>query len=133
MKKTMILHNPIMINNEQVKSLDYDVEEITAALFCEAEAAKRSAGGRRVSTSVAAETDFSLHVYLFFAAVVAVNPQYDFSDLERIKGRDMVEAMAIGRGFIMPSGKSEESTSDEQSETMPAPTTPQLQNSKKDD
>lgn len=133
MKKTMELNNPIMINNEQVKWLDYDVEEITAALFCEAEAAKRAAGGRRVTTSVAAETDFSLHVYLFFAAVVAVNPQYDFNDLERIKGRDMVEAMSIGRGFIMPSGKSEQNTSDEQSETTPEPTTPQSQNLKKSD
>lgn len=133
MKKTMELRHPIMINNSQVTSLDYDVDEITVRLFCEAEAAKMAAAGRRVSSAVAAETDFSLHIYLFFAAVIAINPQYDFSDLERLKGGDAMEAMAIGRGFIVLSGRSRGEISGEQSEPTPEPTTPQSQTSKDKD
>lgn len=117
MKKILKLSNPIMINNVQVAELAYDTNEITAALFSEAETRKKiAAGSRNVAIVPAAEFDFSLHLYLFFAAVVAVNPGYDFSDVERIHGKDVIEAMTIGRDFILGSEKSAESTSDEQSE-----------------
>lgn len=126
-KETLKLVNPIMIDNKQVGELTYDANEITATLFAEADARRKIAAGRKNVTIVpSAEFDYSLHLYLGFAAVIAVNPGYDFSDLERVHGRDVVEAMEIGRGFILVSEKSKGSSSDEQSETIPEPSTPQL-------
>ena len=54
------------------------------------------------------------------------------SDMERIKGRDVVEVMQIGRNFMLASDKaSPESDSDEHTETTPECTTPAPQTSKK--
>lgn len=132
MKNTLALKNPIMIDNQEVKELTYDVEEITPALFSEAEARKKMAAGtKNVAITPAVEFDFSLHLYLFFAAVVAVNPQYAFEDVARIHGRDLMEAMQVGRDFILPSGKSKGGSSDEQSEIIPEPTT-QVSSTSKD-
>lgn len=123
MKETLKLKNPIMINNSSVSELTYDTNEITAAMFSEAEARKNVAANKNVAIVPAAEFDFSLHLYLFFAAVVAVNPGYDFADVERIHGADVVKAMAIGRDFILGSEKSEGSKSDEPSEPTVKPST----------
>ena len=128
MKKSLKLKNPIMINNEPVSELTYDTNEITAVLFAEAEARQRKAAGTAVATPVA-EAAFSLHLYLGFAAVISVNPQYDFTDLERIHGVDALELMGVGRNFILKLEKSEEGGSDKQSETIPEPSTPQSENS----
>jgi hypothetical protein len=52
---------------------------------------------------------------LGYAAIIAVNPKYDFSDLERIKGKEVMEVMKIGRNFIMKREEaSQESASEEQ-------------------
>ena len=79
----------------------------------------------------AAELDYGLHLYLGFAAVIAVNPEIDISDLERVRGYDVMKIMRIGRDFI--SGKSEEpytpDSSDAQSETTPEPSTHQRETS----
>lgn len=124
MKKTLKLHNPIMINNEEVTELSYDTNEITAAMFSEADARKKmAAGNKNVALVPSAEFDYSFHLYLFIAAVVAVNPGYDFADVERIHGLDVVEAMGIGRGFMLKSEASSQGSSDEQSEATPAHTT----------
>lgn len=57
--------------------------------------------------------------------LVAINPEIDISDLERVRGYDVMKIMRIGRDFI--SGKSEEpytpDSSDAQSETTPEPST----------
>ena len=72
----------------------------------------------------AAEFDFALHLYLGYAAIIAVNPSYDFSDLERIKGADVVDVMAIGRNFMLKSEEtSTENDSDEHIEITPESTT----------
>jgi hypothetical protein len=87
---------------------------------------------KNMSISAAAEFDFGLHLYLGYAAIIAVNPSYDFSDLERIKGHDTVEVMAIGRNFMLKSDEdAQENDSDEPTETTPESTTPARQNSKK--
>lgn len=132
MKDTLVLQNPILINGKTVKSVTYDPDEITAVQFAEADARKmRASGSKGGNLSGAAELDYSLHLYLGFAAIVAVNPEYDISDLERIKGADVMGVMKIGRNFIIKSGKqSPDDDSDEQSETMPEPSTPQSQSSK---
>ena len=132
-KDTLVLKNPIMIDGKEVTELTYDSNEIDGVLFATAEAKKKAAAGmKNTSISPAAEFDFSLHVYLGFAAIVAVNPEIDFSDVERIKGSDTMEVMKIGRNFIMPSGAEQQrNDSDEPTETTPVSITPAQQSSKK--
>lgn len=122
------LANPIVINGKSHDSLSYDTNEITALLFTEAEAKRKSAAGlKNVTITPAVEFDFGLHLYLGFASIIAKNPECDFSDLERIHGADLVDVMAVGRNFLLKSEGATPSNSDEQSETIPKPTTPQLQ------
>ena len=124
MKNTLKLKNPIMVNNAQVAEVAYDADEITALLFAEAEARRKTAAGsKNVVITPAAEFDFGLHLYLGFAAILAVNPALDFSDVERIHGADLVKVMQIGRDFLLKSDGSAENNSDEQSETTPEPST----------
>ena len=93
-KGTLRLKNPILINGNEITEVTYDSNEIDGILFATAESRRKAAAGRKdISIAPAAEFDFSLHLYLGFAAIVAVNPSYDFSDLERIKGHDVVEVM----------------------------------------
>lgn len=124
MKGTIKLVNPITVNGKSVAELQYNTEEITGQMFCEADAKRRiAAGTKNVSIAPAAEFDYGLHLYLGFAACVAAAPEIDFSDLERIHGADVVEVMAVGRNFILKSEDSAQSNSDEPTETTAAPTT----------
>ena len=131
-KNTITLKNPIMINGEKVKELTYDINEIDGVLFATAETKKKAAAGmKNMTIAPAAEFDFSLHLYLGYAAIIAVNPSYDFSDLERIKGADVVEVMKLGRNFMLASDQaSQESDSGEPTETTPESTTPAKPTSK---
>ena len=61
------------------------------------------------------ELDYSFHLYLGAAAVIAVNPLYTFEDMLQIKGKDTYKLMGIGRSFMMPSEDSPEDSSEEQS------------------
>ena len=130
--ESIILKNPIKINGKDVAELTHDANEITPAGFAEAEYRKtRANGSKGAPSSAAVELDYSLHLYLGFAAILAVNPEYDYNDLERIKGTDVMEVMKVGRNFIIASaGKSAEETSENASETTPASTTPALPSSK---
>ena len=133
MKEILKLKNPIMINGEQITEVSYDANEIDGILFATAESKRKTAAGMKNTTiTPAAEFDFGLHLYLGFAAIVAVNQSYDFSDVERIKGHDVVEVMAIGRNFMLGSGKEQpESDSEEPTETTPESTTQARRTSKK--
>ena len=118
------LENPITVNNETLTELKYNTEEITGALFCEADAKRRmAAGAKNVAIAPAAEFDYGLHLFLGFAACIAVAPQIDFADLERIHGNDVIEFMSVGRNFILKSEDSMQSNSDELSENTVTPTT----------
>jgi len=131
LKGTIALRNPITINGKMVKELTYDANEITPAMFAEADARKMLASGAKSGNlSGAVELDYGLHLYLGFAAIIAVNPEIDFTDLERIKGPDVMQVMKVGRNFIISSAASEEDSSDEQSEITPELSTHQSQTSK---
>lgn len=120
MEKTLTLTNAVMIDGVSVDKLKYDTDKITAPLFARAEAAKKQAMGiGNVSMTPMAEFDFTLHLYLGFAAIIGCNPQVDFIDLERIHGRDTMEIMAIGRNFILQSEESITSNSDDVIEITP--------------
>ena len=130
--ESITLRNPIQINGKEVKELTYDVNEITPAGFAEAEYRKtRANGSKGAPSSAAVELDYSLHLYLGFAAILAVNPEYDFNDLERIKGADVMEVMKAGRNFIIASAaKSTDDASENVSETTQESTTPERLSSK---
>lgn len=118
------LAKPVLINGAEVKEMKYDTDEIDGALYAQAENAKMKASGSKGGNLAGAvELDYSLHLYIGFAAVIAVNPAYTFEDMERIKGKSLREFSRIGRGFFIGSGSSEDDSSDEQSETTPEPTT----------
>ena len=124
MKNILKLKNHITINGTTVSELSYDSEEISAAKFAEADVKRKIAAGmKNISISPAAEFDTGLHLYLGFAAILAINPEYDFSDVERIHGVDLIDVMGIGRNFILKSEEtaSPSSNSDEQSEPTAEP------------
>lgn len=129
------LRNPILINNKQVTELTYDSNEITPSGFAEAEYHKtRANGSKGAPSSAAVELDYAMHLYLGFAAIIAVNPGYDWADLERIKGADVMEVVKVGRNFIIDSvDASQDDTSENASETTPESTTPEQPDSKKKD
>ena len=124
--ETLKLKKPIKIDGKDVNELTYDINEIDALLFAEADAKRKAAAGlKNVSISPAIEFDPGAHLYLGFAAIIAVNRNIDFSDLERMKGADTMAVTKIGRNFTLSSEEaSQENDSDERSETTPESTTP---------
>jgi len=131
MQNIIKLKKPITIDGKQVSEISYDADEITAVLYAEADAKKKVAAGmKNVSISPAVEFDFGLHLYMGFAAAIAVNPGYTFEDLERVKGADVMAFSNVGRNFLLQSDTSEESSSDERSEATAKPSTqaPQTSN-----
>ena len=132
MKEVLKLKNPILINGKTVSEITYDIDEITGELFASADSKKMIASGSKTGNlSGAAELDYSFQLYLGYAAIIAVNPEYDWSDLERIKGRDNMAVMRIGRAFIVGSAASEEDDSEEPTEIMEKSSQPQSPTSKK--
>lgn len=131
MKNTLELDHPLLINGKTYTELDYDAEEISAPLFAEADARRllattARAAGTKMGNNVSAELDYTFHMYLGFAAVVAVNPEIDMSDLDRAKGDDVRQLMAIGRNFMLgrsATSASADAESENTSETTPEPTT----------
>lgn len=117
-KNTLILDNPITINGKEVKELTYDAQEITAEQFNIACARSAALDKTKSFTLKLKENDHALHLYLGMMAVIAVNPDIDVTDLERVKGFDILDLTNIGTFFILrksaaPSGQN---SSDEQSE-----------------
>lgn len=128
---TITLNKPVLINGVNVTELTYDADEIDGVLYAQAEARKMAASGSKGGNLAGAvELDYSLHLYIGFAAIIAANPAYTFEDMERIKGKKLGEIAKMGRGFFIGSGSSEDDSSDEQSETTPEPSTPARQSSK---
>lgn len=135
MKGTVKLSNPITINGKPVNSLNYDTNEITAAAFAQADSAKVNQQQHKGNLAGAVELDYALHIYLGFASITAVNPEIDMTDLERIKGPDVIEIMKIGRNFITERSEdySDPELSENVSETTPEPLAPQLLSSESND
>lgn len=119
------LKQPLMINGKEEKELTYDTSKITVGQFCEAETYSFTAGDNKPKLTTY-EFDHGLHIYLGMMAVIAVNPQIDIKDMERVKGYDLVQLAKIGRNFILTGagGNSEQSNSDDTSEITPEPSTP---------
>lgn len=131
MKEKFELGKPLLINGTNVTELTYDFEEIDCDSFTQAfsyAAAKALEANQKGKQSAAImEQDVNFHMYLGMQAIIAVNPEIDMTDLERIKGYDLVNIARLGRNFIY--GKSGEisnpSSSEEQSEATPESSTPE--------
>lgn len=122
---TLKLQNPIKINGKTVTKLTYDTSKITAAQFCEAERLKVAASGSQPNMQPI-EFDHSFHLYLGFMAVIAVNPDIDVTDLERVSGFDAMQLARVGQNFtLVGAGGSTESDSGASSETTQEPSEPQ--------
>lgn len=116
MNNKITLQEPITINGKTITELTYDPLEITAHQFSEA-CARSSAIDKNKSFSFKMrENDYALHLYLGMMAIIAVNPDIDITDLERIKGFDVLAIADIGMLFTLrrSAATSEESNSEEQ-------------------
>ena len=126
MKDTLTLENPILINGKEVSELTYDAKEITALQFSEACARSAALDKTKTFAVKMRENDYALHLYLGFMAIIAVNPDIDVSDLERMKGQDINRAANIGLLFTLGrlGGALQEKNSDAPSENTADTSTP---------
>ena len=129
MKKLTLL-KPILVNGKSVSEFNYDSTEITSDLFLDA-CAKSAKPGRDPNLSISMEIDKALHLQLGKAAILAVNPDVDWSDLDRITGFDIISLSNIGRFFTYRKSEEplEESGSENISEISADDTTPMSQTS----
>lgn len=99
---SITLVKPLLVNGKEIKTLNYDFEEIDIVTFKQAGAfAQRVPGSSMDGNVQIMENDYNYHLYLGFAAIVAVNPDITIRDLERIKGVDLNVIQAAGRNFTM--------------------------------
>lgn len=123
--KELELTHPIEIDGGMRSKFTYDPSQMTIVQFSAAEAAAK---GKTSSTLAIAEFDYTMHFYLGAYSIIAVNPDIDITDLERIKGLDIMKLMEVGRFFTMRSDEFEASESDAlpgttpESSQLPSPT-----------
>lgn len=98
MKEVLTLKKPLLINGKEVTELEYDFEEIDGDLW--EEAARRS---QKKDNYNIATFDYVFHRNLAYAAIVAVNREIAWEDLERIKGLDLQIVANLGATFMSDS------------------------------
>lgn len=125
MKKTVKLDFPIKINGKDVAEMTYDASKISVEQFLQASMKSADMSKSQSFNFKLKENDYALHMYLGFMAVIAVNPDISLEDMERVSGADVLKFADIGMLFTYRKlgGASEDSSSDEQSETIPATST----------
>ena len=136
MKETIKLRNPLLINGKEVTELTYDFNEIDcdgftmAFSYASSKSFKANQMGKQSMSIMEQDTNF--HMYLGMQAIIAVNPEIDIADLERIKGYDLITIAGLGRNFTY--GRSEEpsnqNSSDEPLEVTPESSTQESEKSK---
>lgn len=131
-KGTIKLVHPITINGKQVSQLTYNTDEIDGNLFMEAETQSKIASNYKGGMAPI-ELNNGLHLYLGYAAIIAVNRDVDWNDLNRLKGRDLITIMQVGRSFtVVSEDESAENSSGEPTETTQESTTPASPTSEKE-
>ena len=122
-KKVIKLTNPIKVNNAMRTELTYDYFEITNDLYLEA--AMRSVSiGTTQNQAYLKEINESFIFFLGKAAIIAVNSDISWEDLEQLKGFDLLSVSNVGRFFIMRKPEdSAPNSSEEQSEDIPSAST----------
>lgn len=119
--KTIALAHPITVNGKERSTIDLDFEALTVDAFTRADS--RSHGGEgNVLTLM--EANGTLHLNLAFEAAIAVDQTLDITDLERLKGADIMKFAAAGRFFTLQSATDlTDETSEAQSESTDESTT----------
>lgn len=121
MKGTIELKKAIMIDGNEVKSLTYDTSKITVDSYLKALShATQKSGG---ITGVNIKLDAGAHLVLGMYAVLAENPQYDITDIERVSGSDIIQLVDIGMAFTIGREEQMAEPSDKQSDPTQKPTT----------
>lgn len=123
--KTIALAHPITVNGKERSTIDLDFESLTVDAFTRADS--RSHGGEgNVLTLM--EANGTLHLNLAFEAAIAADQTLDITDLERLKGADIMKFAAAGRFFTLQSAtdstdgtlEAQSESTDENSTTRPA-------------
>lgn len=117
MKEKIKLLNPIKINGKQVEEMTCDCEEITAEQF--GLAANRAHALTQKNASMQMnfmESDTTFHMYIGFMGIIACDNSIDITDLERLRGSDVIRITRLGRSFIGRSASVDRKMSEEQSE-----------------
>ena len=121
MKGKIELKKSIMIDGKEVKSLTYDTDKITTESYLRALShATQKSGG---ITGVSIKLDAGAHLVLGMYAVIADNPEYDITDIERVSGSDIIQLVDVGMAFTLGREVLTAEPSEEQSDPMPKPTT----------
>ena len=112
---------PILVNNELLSELSWSADNVSVDLYCEA--ANRATSKLKPSVM---ELDYSLHLWMGFALIIAANPQITFDDLKMgIKGTDVLKITMLGRFFITRAAGPADESSDEPSDGTPGDSLPQ--------
>ena len=114
MKGTITLKKSILIDGEQVKELTYDTDKITVDLYLKAVNGAVSKGNGFTGANI--RLDAGIQLMLGMYAIVAENPGYDITDVERVTGSDLMQIVDIGLAFTMGREDQTEEPSEEQSE-----------------
>ena len=96
MKRIFELKKPIMINGKEYEKLNYDFDEVTIEGLMDA-MDEFPMPASVVNYPVNPKYDAAIAM----AAVIAVNPGFDYDDLRRIKGVDAFNLQALGLNFIL--------------------------------
>lgn len=123
--ETISLARPLLVNGKELTELKCDMDAVTVDGFIRAEALSNAKRDNRGASAAMSEIDYGFHIYLGFEGIMAADQSIDIADLERIRGRDIVKIMQVGRFFALgaDSGDSGESSSEAQSESTPTSST----------
>jgi hypothetical protein len=129
MKGTIKLKKAILIDGVEVKEVTYDTDKISTDLYLQAINRAILKGNGITGSNI--KVDAGAHLTIGMYAVLADNPKYDITDIERISGPDIMQLVEIGMGFILGREDQTEEPSDQPSEPTPKRTTQTSQDSGK--
>ncbi len=110
MKGIIELNKAIRIDGTDVKELTYDTDKITVDLYLKA--INRAVTQGNGITGANIKIDAGAQLMLGMYAVIADNPAYDITDVERITGADIMKVAMVGMAFTL----GREDQTEEQSE-----------------
>ncbi len=128
MKNYINLRKPIMINGKEVSKLSYDLEKVTIDDYLKALNLAVTKSGGITGTNIKLDSGAQLCIGMY--AVLADNPEYDITDLDRITGFDVMEFANIGLNFIAGREVLTQEVSDQPSATTESITAQTQQGSK---
>jgi len=98
LKGVLKLKNPIMINNEEVKEVNYNFDSLTLEDMVQAEKQLTLSGCVAITTE---EFNMSWHSILFAYTAAKTNKGTAPQDYMRLSGRDAIKARELAKNFIL--------------------------------